>query len=115
MSSKHTPGPWTVHPQAFSQHVVKADRDHLPVVADVYGSEATARLIAAAPDMLDALEAALDWIGKLDDEISAELLAVIRKATGEKPCKATCCAEPMTPAEHHEERQAFAAKCEGEE
>lgn len=72
METKHTPGPWKLrkplHPGShYRFEVLKADRNGIykPYVADVRSmdsngddnSEANARLIAAAPDLLAALEA----------------------------------------------------------
>lgn len=63
--SKHTPGPWTVKgvtygvPGAMADVVyveVKGDPGH--VIAHVYGQDLdNARLIAAAPELLQALRA----------------------------------------------------------
>jgi hypothetical protein len=48
--------------------------------------EANARLIAAAPEMLAALEMALDqsWNGPLPDSVREKCAAVISKAKREK-------------------------------
>ena len=62
--SEHTPGPWTIHPQHPAWII---GSDGLPVAHNVYefnrGNEgANARLIAAAPELLDACRAALAFI-----------------------------------------------------
>ena len=63
MGADHTPGPWTVDPRT-DPRTEQVDRYWLlyastdldyDIVAEVY-SEADARLIAAAPDLLAALE-----------------------------------------------------------
>jgi len=56
--SKHTPGPWVVvRRRDHGDHVIQSDSDTVAVVWDEGGSpDADARLIAAAPDMLAALE-----------------------------------------------------------
>lgn len=61
-AAKHTPGPWTQHKWPFGFDVVAGNSDQSRVVAstctsDFAGSEdaANARLIAAAPDLLQAL------------------------------------------------------------
>ena len=61
-TAKHTPGPWGciyTSNHAHDYRLTKVDNQHLPVNAD--GNDhseqrATARLIAAAPDMLEALK-----------------------------------------------------------
>ena len=95
--SKHTPGPWTLGGPIGSGHLhgrepkfrVYAHRTlFLEVCADPDGyvrgeNEANARLIAAAPDLLEACKVALGIIGfgAEHDQISA----AIAKATGEQP------------------------------
>lgn len=55
--SGHTPGPWRVNEDTC---VIAGHADAPFAVAQVYmGSDANARLIAAAPDLLRALELAL--------------------------------------------------------
>ena len=57
--ARHTPGPWRVGPGRHSQTICVLDG--MRVCADVLGDspEADARLIAAAPEMRDALAALL--------------------------------------------------------
>jgi hypothetical protein len=90
MSTKHTPGPWAVLSDTGAVGVAVGE---WKMTASVYGDHpecepderlaANARLIAAAPDLLDIAETiALDstsphqWID--------ELRAAIAKATGEQ-------------------------------
>ena len=47
--------PWIINKKQGGHHVIRRDKGHLPMVADVYGTDAEARLIASAPDLLDAL------------------------------------------------------------
>lgn len=66
--TKHTPGPWTC-----SLHSELPERTHEVVtagesVADVTG-EANARLIAAAPDLLAALDACAEMLGDSYNEL----------------------------------------------
>ena len=89
--SKHTPGPWF----ANSGGQVWSDRLNRPAnaLADVYSCtanergqdeerNANARLIAAAPEMLEALRAALPGL-ESEGFDSAEIVRVaIAKATG---------------------------------
>lgn len=57
--SKHTPGPWTASgPHADGAWLIDAGDF---AVCDVPTGEANARLIAAAPDLLAAADAAHDW------------------------------------------------------
>lgn len=67
MTTKHTPGPW----QAQDYWIIGCVEDSWDImagantacpwrVAKVFRSEADARLIAAAPDMLDALRGAVE-------------------------------------------------------
>lgn len=64
--SKHTPGPWVV----CARYVVTPDQDtticEIPEYLADYTEtdEANARLIAAAPDMLEALDDAQHWLGQ---------------------------------------------------
>lgn len=86
--SAHTPGPWRVHSFSLTEHVIpevwglSGDEysDHIKRVED-------ARLIAAAPELLDALERlvhrAMNELADPEDvpEIAAAVVA-INKATG---------------------------------
>lgn len=73
MSSKHTLGPWWVRHKDHGRRVefwIACDGGSLPLEgfrnatmgASVAEAEANARLIAAAPDLLAACEAALPWV-----------------------------------------------------
>jgi hypothetical protein len=100
MSDKHTPGPW--HADGLEIWATKAVRFNLTTVgtpmiaavcahADMEGgspANANARLIAAAPDLLESLQeivAAADGAGwsQLDATL-AKARAAIAKATGEQ-------------------------------
>ena len=63
--TKHTPGPWSTHREGFStvyvearlrQGVIQEVAACGPTEAGQEQQEANARLIAAAPELLDALE-----------------------------------------------------------
>lgn len=86
MTTKHTPGPWTLDLtgkglRGADGHAVfddYADRSNAETLAN-------ARLIASAPDLLAALESARDWIVYNDEsgdppDILSELEAALRKA-----------------------------------
>jgi hypothetical protein len=89
----HTLGPWTVGRAIPADdtvsRIVRAGDDHIAVVMDLDGAaqEAVdnARLIAAAPQMLRALQRLTrpdDGRGPADDDL-AYALDVIRAATGQ--------------------------------
>lgn len=95
MTTSHTPGPWK-----FTTHfeVVMDDGDVQPLVAAVNASDASVsheratadgRLIAAAPELLAALEAVLGYEddrpapGTRGAEIYAGAQAVIARAKGD--------------------------------
>ena len=88
MTTQHTPGPWTTANNAIygSSGLIK------PLVAfldDRFADDEAAnnaRLIAAAPDLLIALEACLHRLDEHDDQSAPECLmarAAIAKATGD--------------------------------
>ena len=85
--SAHTPGPWHVEDgfsvvgtrRTVTEYFVRRDGQDIAIAADILDpetgepSEANARLIAAAPSLLDALEAAEKWIVAHDeDPVSSE-------------------------------------------
>jgi hypothetical protein len=89
--SAHTPGPWTA--QAW-QHVTAHNADGFSViVADVKyvagETDANARLIAAAPDLLEALSDLLDYAkhgdrsgkGRSIGDVKRDARAAIARAT----------------------------------
>lgn len=94
-AAKHTPGPW-YSPNDNGQIYSQTDRRN-PVV-DVYGAHnrdrdedetlANVNLIAAAPEMLAACEAAYRWLNTLGEDsgsrskVLAEIRAAIAKAKG---------------------------------
>jgi hypothetical protein len=114
MGAKHTPGPWDYVP-ANEHHGPYVTTDYGTTVADLYVlsepvawssearkpipfmgemAEANARLIASAPDLLEALKAARETILYLknarwsecegsDDEWIGYIDAAIARATGE--------------------------------
>ena len=94
---KHTPGPWRVT-EAHGQTQVVAVNRHpekaVTGIADIFDSidgtrewGANARLIAAAPDMLEALKGALSEFDQMscecvDDDIYGYVEDAIKKAEG---------------------------------
>lgn len=81
--TKHTSGPWLV---ADRTHVYTAGLQLVAVVQHSRGSEADARLIAAAPDLLAALQAMCDEQNEMQGHVSCatydKAYAAIAKATG---------------------------------
>lgn len=91
MTDKHTPGSWDVNPHDMrhdSWPVFSEDRYRVAEIPNVNRSPANAanaRLIAAAPDLLDALRGMLN-IGETKAEYDAAIqraVDAIAKATGE--------------------------------
>ncbi len=83
----HTPGPWYFMTDSTAEYfaVYAKPQGGTKVICPVkMADEANARLIAAAPDLLAACKAALDWVGLDGDHISeptrSTLLAAIAKA-----------------------------------
>lgn len=94
---KHTPGPWCISRTSGMEIFINHDHDHPNRVAGYFAEvrrftsdhsqvEANAKLIASAPDLLDALRliaSAKDRDFGIDYAIGLAKSA-IRKATGEK-------------------------------
>ena len=91
MSANHTPGPWNVIPENRKSTVAKVCLPSGGLIADVSSwwvdtesAKANARLIAAAPTMLEVLEYVLsDLNSELDYETGVIIRAAIAKAKGE--------------------------------
>lgn len=86
--SKHTPGPWRTTRFTGNKSWTIQRSDTHEALASVRTGEANARLIAAAPEMLEALKEARGWIELAEDmcrDTSAALSkidALIAKAEG---------------------------------
>lgn len=97
--SKHTPGPWFLAEKVEGKHTVtnlrriRSEREGMEhgAVCEVYGiadgseAHANARLIAAAPELLEALEYVLNTcpaINSQAEEAHQQARAAIAKATG---------------------------------
>lgn len=78
--SKHTPGPWRVDTHCNVMH--KDAMVAFPCISGGLNQEANARLIAAAPDLLEALEDIAAYYPNSWAEDVAR--AAIAKATGEQ-------------------------------
>ena len=97
--AKHTPGPWIVDTDYIIQDGGTSDENTISIVGDQEEWKANAHLIAAAPEMLDALEAAKQFIqngiqygyinmpdkdcGDSALETPAKIEAAIQKARGQ--------------------------------
>ena len=86
---KHTPGPWNYDRSGYSLYV-NSGRELVTALSmdgkRLETSEANARLIAAAPDLLNALMDFVSYFGHDNDNGLDEMLtnarAAIAKATG---------------------------------
>lgn len=91
--SKHTPGPWRYKPHSVDSNYMLIFCSNDPHEGDNlrgYCGEDNARLIAAAPDLLDALKLMVEQFTKgsghstlKDSEARIKAHAAIAKATGE--------------------------------
>lgn len=90
-TAQHTPGPWAATKKEIGDFYIEgaAEED----IANVYGwsgakaeCEANARLIAAAPEMFEALKKAADYMGEMGhpDDLLAEARAALAKAGYDK-------------------------------
>ena len=95
MQNKHTPGSWSVYNPGLRAYITAKhpepayDGENI-VVAELNGPEdareVNARLIAAAPDLLAALQAVLSVADRKTDEFD-KARAAIAKATGASTCR----------------------------
>jgi hypothetical protein len=83
--TQHTPGPWAIYEWDNKVHIEATGRNLIATIARKE-QDANAHLIAAAPDMLDALDDVLAiGPGKImpDAETYAKCQAAIAKARGQ--------------------------------
>jgi hypothetical protein len=70
MKTKHTPGPWKINPRA-SLHIVSNDNKTIASCSssqngdNLETEQANARLIASAPDLLEALQTTKKFFDKM--------------------------------------------------
>lgn len=98
METKHTPGPWHIQEGGFTKNAprnefqIYATNDDLELICKVYHDgllahsfqdhEANAKLIAAAPELLEVAQIIVGLPGFEKDEYYGELLLkAIKKAT----------------------------------
>lgn len=102
MEAQHTPGPWSAE-AGYGHHGLRLDGPHgevlghvrafvptgdvahgMPVMQKWAEGQANAKLIAAAPELLDAVHALLDALPSATTHPAiAQARAAIAKATGE--------------------------------
>ena len=71
-NTKHTQGKWEVKTPNYSFQTIESEYGKVCTLSHQFGTdeaEANAHLIAAAPELLEALEMALEWIDALPKEI----------------------------------------------
>lgn len=85
MNAKHTPGPWIV--EEVDTLLEVCNEETLFTVARVFRHEQNARLISAAPELLEALQSAIGMLRGCQEtpervERYERARAAIAKATG---------------------------------
>ena len=80
--SKHTPGPWKFIDVVGCCTIEAPSRQLLKYMSPTSTNVANARLMAAAPDLLEALEAVLSVADRATDEFDLARAAIAR-AKGE--------------------------------
>jgi hypothetical protein len=81
--TQHTHGPWTYRAQTQGQFIIESTERSICWLDRHYDpTKANARLISAAPDMLDALQAVCDAYGDRDTLLMAQVKAALAKAKG---------------------------------
>lgn len=89
MEHKNTPGPWEAECRSGDWVVISArDKNAVAWPNRPRGNEveANVRLIAAAPELLEALQDAVEYLkNHLPDDMIAPHLSAIAKATGATP------------------------------
>lgn len=78
MSAKHTPGPWVIEENPYVSPAMQvaafeeSGNRHLQILVHSHNREADARLIAVAPELLEALEGLLTVQSKSDERICCD-------------------------------------------
>lgn len=103
MSAVHTPGPWewdgpvwNYDPENEAPWLIPSNDDTKAVMTGTINcDEANARLIAAAPDLLEALQGVVKWaddngrdfkfVASSESDSVMRILRAIEKATGATP------------------------------
>jgi hypothetical protein len=88
--SAHTPGPWLAPDESDGADIWPVESDTGEHIADVYSAfPDDARLIAAAPELLEALRGMLEWARRVEQRNPglevAHAATAIAKAEGRTP------------------------------
>ena len=86
MKTQHTPGPWYFLPDRNGRLQVGPSINYTVAemcVTPLEGQEANARLIATAPELLEALQEIMSWEENEQMTWAQKARAAITKATGE--------------------------------
>ncbi len=90
--NKHTKGPWLVQKEDEEQTIINSPEGAICRVYQALSYEANGRLIAAAPELLEALEEAEAWFHDVRghyvpevgfDAVCEKIKETIKKAKGE--------------------------------
>lgn len=84
--SKHTPGPWLYdYAPGYCGELIALEDGTTLAEFVTEPSEANARLIAAAPDLLDALTDVMNFVAAdlIDSDVGVKARAAIAKAKGQ--------------------------------
>lgn len=87
MKNEHTPGPWTCGATSLPHVIMKNGNVWMPQYEGNPNDEANAKLIAAAPDMLEALERILSDYDIADHDESLPLTSVVQAEKAVKKAK----------------------------
>lgn len=88
-TTNHTPGPWWLDDDGFiaagfgDEYKTIADPRCMPSQGNESEIDGNSALIAAAPDMFDALQAMVDAFGDQDSLLMDQCKAALSKAKGE--------------------------------
>ena len=104
--AKHAPGPWGVYPDGVNHYVVWDEDDNFHV-GDESMRQATARLIAAAPELLAACDLALGL--EYDDLAAADARVIINDNHKHRTVESMAVARANLEQAVHRKREKLAA------
>jgi hypothetical protein len=98
MTAQHTPGPWIIHKSKCTFVIQSSTEPRAGLIGHVYAkgdlsadqssyskpeeAEANAKLIAAAPDLLEALRLAYKWSNDWPDDVLLQVQETLANAGG---------------------------------